>query len=406
MPTIVAAALLFILSSVALRAQTLQDRVNAAVPGEVIEVAAGVYPAPLRIPAGVIVAGAGAESCAIEAAGAGTGVVMGAEAVLMGLSVRNAQTGIVNADGAFIAILECDVTANRLQGIRLDHGSAFIAHSMISDTTAGVGILCREANPILLGNLIADNPTGVGLFGHHVATLTDNLFVKNGVAIRVLGQASYIGQGNSFDGNGQDVVNHPFSADDRVEALGAARARLRRGGALAAYRALIRQAYDQVVAEHPTVIYSPGAVPGVFGVLTLFPWAEFRVGASAPDTRIRAFEAFDILTADPLAAELLPVSVRPAVAVRGDAALLPELNRYALEMAYEHGPSLTRAADGSLFFSRETTFSNIRVLVPAGYMVESVAPAGGVTALAEGALVSITNCGLTRVNVVLRPVVE
>lgn len=397
-----AIALMTVAPFIAAAPVNIQELLDAAVPGAEVAVPAGDYYGRIVVPDGVTLMGDGADTTILDGGGMGQVVTMGKNAVIAGFTVRNGLVGVANTNESFFTVADCRVTANIQYGILVRGGSALIVSNLISGTKQLAGAACFQANPYLLDNVFEGNPVGVVVSGKLVPTIADNTFIGNQTAIR-LNSASAITAHNTFDRNGENIAGGKMDATDRVQTVDLAglAAYNRKPGR---YQELIRRVFDQVTSEHPVVLYTLLPEDGKFTVATLFPWATFTVASATPDTRIGNHLAFDTLTQDLLASEKISAMQLPAVTVRSAAHPDSELNRYVLDMAYEHPGSYYTDADGRRHFRRLTSFSTIRTTLPPGWKTTSISPAGSSELIDGKEVVTIRSCGRTTVDLVLEPV--
>jgi hypothetical protein len=126
------------------------------------------------------------------------------------------------------------------------------------------------------------------------------------------------------------------------------------------------------------------------------------LSASAVDTRIEQYQAYDVVAGQPIHAEyFVQGDSRPSVRVFNPALLEKMRERYVLENRYVHGPSYFDDADGRRIFRRMTNISQIEVVIPSGYRVVSASP---VAVLHEGGdrpYLSMVDIGFTDVEVIM-----
>lgn len=388
------------LSAVA-QQESIQDRLNAAAAGDEVLVPSGVYTGSLFVPEGVALIGDGADTTVLDGGGQGRVVTMGRSSILAGFTVRNGLVGVGNTNECFFTVADCRITENIQYGILVRGGSALIVSNLISATRQLAGIGCLQSNPYIVDNVFDSNPVGVVVGGKLVPTIVDNVFVRNQTAIR-LNAASAITGNNIFDGNTVNMIGGNLDATDRIAPVDTAK--------LKAYNAkpgryadLIRRVFDQVTSEHPAVLYTLLPTDGKFLVATLFPWATFTVASATTDTRINGHLAFDTMTQDVLSSERVTAGQSPAVSVRGDKHPDMEMNRYALDMTYEHGGSYYTDDEGRRHFKRMTSFSIIRIAVPAGWKAVASSPQGSVEQVGDQEVVNIRGCGRTCIDLTLDP---
>ncbi len=379
----------------------IQAAIDAAAPGDVVEVPAGAYVGALTLKNGVILKGAGAESTVIDGAGAETVIKGAADAALIGFTIRNGRTAVDN-DGRFIGVFECVITDYTLFGILVNHGAAAIANNWVDGKGQGNGIGCISANPYIGNNVIVSNAVGIRATLNYIPTVADNVFAFNTLAILVDGGAEVVLRGNIFDGNGENIRGQAFGADDRVAAVDLARINLPRGGSLESYKGLLGAVREAAVAMHPIVIYDLNHPIGQFLVTTLFPWATFTVASATKDTVIAEYDAYDGLTTARLNAEYVrPNNERPAVAVINSEIKAQGLDRYVLDNLYVHPGSYYYAPDGRLVFQRDTNFSRIQIVTLAGWKVAELNYPAEIVQNGDRQIVKINDVGHTSIKLVM-----
>jgi hypothetical protein len=381
--------------------ESIQELLATAQPGVEVAVPAGVYTGSLFVPDDVTLLGDGADTTILDGGGKGFVVTMGRNAVLAGFTVRNGTVGVANTNEAFFTVADCRVTENIQYGIMVRGGSALIVSNLISATRQLAGVACLQANPYILDNVFESNPVGVVVNGKLVPTIVDNIFVANQTAIR-LNSANAITGNNIFDRNTVNIAGGNLDPTDLVRPVDLSKVKAYNGKP-GRYTDLIRRVFDQVTSEHPAVLYTLLPEDGKFLVATLFPWATFTVASATPDTKINGHLAFDTMTQDILASEKISSAQTPAVSVRSDKHPDMELNRYVLDMTYEHAGSYCTDADGLRHFKRMTSFSNIRILLPAGWKASVIKPAGTTEESNGQHVVTMRSCGHTDVDLTLEP---
>lgn len=344
----------------------LQAAISAAQPGAVITAPAGTY-GPIALKDDVLVVGeGGADACVIDAGGSACAVRAGERSALIGFSVRNAKVGVL-ASGTLMGLFECRVSDCAETAVRIAGGTAVLANNRIEGNREATGIQIMAANPYLANNYILNHAIGVQAGAHYVPTLVNNVFQDNVTAIQVGADTEVTLLGNLFDRNDADIVGQALGASDRVEAVDVGAGLPPVDGTLEGYGELMRVVFEQAVAMHPVVIYGLSETEGEFEVTTLFPWATFDVSAATPDTDIVAFEARDMVAQQALSAEFAAAAL-PTVRVRNDALTEKEQDRYALRHIYRHVPSYGFTEPGVRVFNRLTSFSNIELLIPDGWI--------------------------------------
>lgn len=378
----------------------IQEAINAAPPGSVLEIPAGEFRETITIKPGLTLVGAGAGETVLDADGADTAVRMAKDSALIGFTVRNAAFGIRN-DGNFVGVFECDVEDFSQQGIRIEGGSAALLHNRVQGKDESIGIACLGSNPYVGYSLIEGNRVGLFALMEFIPTVDHCVFDRNRIGIEVAGGARVISLHNVFARSltpivGQELGEHDAVRDARPDDL-----LLHRGNQVEAYRLLMQQVFEQAVAMHPKVEYDLSTTPGRFHLTIAYPWASFHVLASTRDTVIEAYDAYDAETRKDLNAEYRPQLGFPAVAVINPGLTEKAHDRYILEKMFIHPPSLSYQADGRLVFDRVTNIPRIEVVAPPGYRIVEVNQPADASAHDGRQSVRIQSMGTTRVRVVM-----
>jgi hypothetical protein len=356
-------------------AETLQQRIDAAKAGEVIEVPAGVYQETIVIKSGVWLVGAGPDQTVLDAGGAANAVKLRNQAVLMGFTVRNAVTGVSGADG-FAGIFNCRVTGMRAMGVNLNRGGGVVANSWIEGNGTSLGVLLNACSAWLVNNTVAGHTEGVHAGNYFDPTLRENRIVDNKTGLVVGPGMQAILEKNLFARNSAgDVKGQAAPAVDPA-AVAPGQPTQPEPLDLEACRQMMKKAEEDQVTRHPLLVYDLGETLGAFDVTAFFNWATFAVSASEPQTtRIEQYEAYDLVGEKPLEAQFQAdySSLKlPTVLVNSPAILEQGTYRYALQSRYETPPSYYREDSGALVFKRETTVTNLQIVLPAGQIPTAV----------------------------------
>lgn len=385
----------------------LQDLINAAKPGDVVMVPPGTYAEQVSIKEGVmLISERGPEATVIEAPlpAYPYGVVLGKDAAIVGFTVRNAQQGIYN-NGNFVGIFECIVTNFGQVGITIEKGSAAVMNNQISGHKGATGINCIEANPYVGYNLVENNHIGFNVSRYLIPTLDHNIFRNNDIAVNSSDGTDIVMTGNVFDGNGQNVVGAKMGETDEVRAATEAELKLRRGMTAESYRALMKKVFEEAAAAAPRIIYDLSGETGKFGLIVTYPYATFSVSASARDTVIKAYDAYDRTTDASLNAQYCVAHGGfPTVAVVNPQLTEKAFDRYVLEKNFEHPASYSALPDGRRVFSRLTNLTRIEVVLPAGWTAVEANKGALIEQRGDRQVVRMTAMGMTQLNIVLAPV--
>jgi hypothetical protein len=211
---------------------SIQAAVNAAEPGEVIQVDAGTYAENVLIGAGarLTIQGVGAATTIVDAGGSGdvlavVGSGPASTVALSGLTVRNGGAYGLRAFGARMTVTACTIEGNALGGIRaqayLVGNTAIRTVLTVTESTIdsnsspgplAAGIDVRDfARLRLIRSTVSNNTTsdpaaaaGVGIGGHTSARIEDSTLSDNsGKAVRSsavlrIQRSTIVGAGSSL----------------------------------------------------------------------------------------------------------------------------------------------------------------------------------------------------------------
>jgi len=388
-------------------AGTIQEAIDAAEEGDIIEIPAGTYQESIVLKDGITLVGEGAETTIIDGAGSECIVKAGKNAVLAGFTIRNGKIGISN-EGKGMGIFECRIEACAPFAIRIsDNGCAVIANNIIEGNKRSTGIGCYGSNPYIVNNYIMNHHIGLLAYNHFVPQVSQNFFIGNDLAIQVGGGTFLLLSENTFDGNKANIEGQEFGETDIIAEIKLPGLYPARSGRIEQYRKLMKLVFAEKVAEHPLVIYDLTTPVGTFGVITLFPWATFSVAASAIDTVIAKYDAYDWITDNILKAELQKMqNGRPSVLVSNAELTEVEQDRYILENLYIHPASFVATEGGTLIFKRETSFSRIELIIPQGYIPTVINVPCEFEWLDGELIVKITEVGYTAIEITLTPAAD
>ena len=386
-------------------ATVIQDLIDVAAPGDEIVVAPGTYHGSIVLREGITLRSEkGDAETIIDGQGVETVVTFSKESALIGFTLRNGQV-LIASKGNFIGVFENTLESYGRFGIFFEGGSGVIAHNYLRGSDRTVGIVCFSANPLVINNVIEGNKVGFQWQPHLIPTLIGNLFRNNTLALNGPSAASIVLQNNLFDGNSNLANFGELPEGNEVRTVAANEFVLARGQATSVYRDLMDATYEAAVKDHPIIVYDLHQELGVFDAITLFPWANFVVSASAIDTKIEAYQAYDWVADQPLNAELfVEKDQRPSVRVHNPELVEKMRERYVLENVYVHPASYVQEENGRRVFRRMTNVSQIEVVIPSGYRLVSSSPEGILHAGGDRPFVSIHDIGVTQVEVVMEPV--
>jgi hypothetical protein len=392
---------LFAALALSIQAGPVQDAIQAAAGSGLVELPAGEYRGPISLPDGFTLVGAGAGQTILDGEGAATVVSMGNNAALIGCTVRNGQIGIRSVK-AFVGVFECEVSGIVREGIRLDSGSACLVNNAIDCGPAATGIVCSEANPYVNRNVIRNHKIGVLVSGPLAPVLQANVFQSNETAVVVQAGASVEMTGNVFDGNGTAIAGQDLAAGNEIRAATAEELLLAKGTSWEGCRDMMQLVSAQSISAHPLVQYNLSPELGRFYLAILHPSASFTILASAPDTIIESYDAYDGLTDADLKAHFVHEGAYSGVAVVNPEIQESQLDRYVLEKTFIHPASYSAGPDDTLVFDRLTNLPRIEVLLPPGYAAIAANPGAAIDAAGPRQRVTMESFGATRIHVVMK----
>lgn len=352
----------------------IQDLIDVAEPGSEIVVPPGIYNGTVAIRDTIVLRGAGESDTIIDGQAAPEVVTFGKESALIGFTVRNGSALAVNK-GNFIGIFECTFDTFASRAISFEGGSGVVANNFIRGRGTGIGIYCFAANPVIINNMIESCGIGFQWGGPMIPALVGNLFRGNDMAINGQPGSNIVLERNLFDGN-REVYNLGALPDgNEIRTVSADEFVMPRGTETSVYRDLMDHSYESAVKDHPIIVYDLHQEPGVFDAITLFPWATFTVSASAVDTKIEDYEAYDWVADRALNAEYLEqADKRPSVRVNNPEIREKMRERFVLENRYVHPASYFDTEDGHRVFRRMTNLAQIEIVIPEGFRVVSFSP--------------------------------
>ena len=388
------------------QAGPIQDAIDAAEPGDSVEIAAGMYSGSVVLKEGISLVGDGAATTLIDGAGAEVIVTGAKNAMIVGFTIQNGQVG-VHIDQTSTHVLECHIRRTAKYAIQFNGGFGVIGNSLLQGNGWAYGIHSENANPHVFDTVIAGYSTGFMTRGPHTPTSIGNVYAGNKYSgILVSANASIVLLENGFFANGVDVRDFELDESDVLLAAPPALTVNETDATIEEYRAQIAEIMSDAFTDYPVVVYTLSDVIGDFGMAALHPRASFRVRASAADTDIVSYDAYDLLTQDTISSEFVTVDDYPAVAVSNPELTENDPDRYALDSVFRHSPSYFATEDGLLVFNRLTSYTRIEVVVPRGYIPVSSDQEAVYEWQDDRVVAKITDMGKTTVNLVMAPLPE
>ncbi len=417
----------------------LQKLIDEALPGDVISVPAGTYRGNFRLKEGVILEGAGAHQTVLDGSGAGTVLMGDYGCIVKGFTITNGASGI-NTGGRLMGIFENVIRDNKGSGIYLGGGSGLVVNNLIQRNQGKGGIDIARSYVVVANNTIVEETAGLDYWEAFRGVAINNIIAYNELGIRRDEDSNPGIENNVFWSNRKDIEigdlegenfffnplfkrpggeDFKFMADPDLREMGIALpgvssevfsglgCSLPATYPLETYRALLAEVEAVILKWKPLVIYGLSEAPGCFGVTTLYPRPNFKVGSSTKSTAIEDIVAYDVVTSSDLLSNLVPEDP-PLVEVRGRGgeAYPEEEERYVMESIFCNPESYFEDGEGNLHFRRATNFSRVRVLLPEGYEISELTPAG--EADPAGGVISLDNLlrEMVEINLILSPVVE
>ncbi len=384
---------------------SIQKAIDAAYPGEIVRVPAGIYHEHIKLAEGVILMGEGAGATILDGNGEGTVVTGANNAMIIGFTIRNGVIGVDtrhSLTGVFNNIIE----DNRHIGVHVSGSGAVILNNIFKNNGGLGAIACNSSMPLIAHNNLMNNETGVWTWWPTGPSIVNNIFSGNRFGVMAGAGAEPYMDSNIFSDNQQDCRGIGIGEGDMVVdkigfkaleegdlRLSAESVALASAAPIPGYldemahdigvefnskanldhlRAVMSKVEQDLVEQMPLVHYDLSDELGLFYVTTMWPVSNFAVRASTPDTKVRAFDAFDTMEELELTAEFSN-NEYPTVMVRSDQPdFRRELDRYWLDMIYYHEGSYYLNELNQLVFERTTTFSRIEVAIPAGYTIVDI----------------------------------
>lgn len=420
-------SLIFSLGLAAVPAEGLdiQALIDGAGPGGIVRVPAGSYRVNLVLKAGVILEGEGAEVTVLDGGGVGPVIVADGGGVVKGFTITGGIEG-VKASTAPIGVFENIITGNLGSGIRCGGGEAAVVNNLIYGNGGPAGIDVARAFVLAVNNSVCGGRIGLLFWKCPTSTAVNNLVAGCQVGLVRDDESEIEFYNNLLSGNLVALQPSDLPGENFRDQTAVAGCRLEEGspfresgvtvegvseGLTGGIGALLPAAfpletYLEVMGglsgtesgEDSLVEYELLGELGLFRVVTSFARPEFTIASSTASARIEDAVAYDRETQEKLVERVVP-DAPPAVEVWGWGGVdyPSEADRYVMESVFTEPESYFASADGRLHFVRETNFPRIRVLIPEGCAVDSLAPEGEIDS--ETGVVSILNPARTVVEI-------
>lgn len=163
--------------------QTIQEAINAAIPGATIVIPAGLYQESIVVNKTLRIFGEDKFTTILQANATDVIKVVASNVYISGFTIRNGNRSIqVNAPYSTITD---NIIINNSIGIRLDRSSYSVVsnNTLINNTRAAIGsgifLLNRSNNNLLVNNKILDSGEGIYILNSDNNTITGNWLINN-----------------------------------------------------------------------------------------------------------------------------------------------------------------------------------------------------------------------------------
>lgn len=385
------------------RAQDLQERIDKAVPGEIVSLEPGTFLGPISLREGVILSGAGSGVTFLDGQGAAAAIEGAPDSVISGLTVSNASVGIRNG-GHRIAVISCEFRDNPVSAVYAGGGECVLVDNLVRGP-GRIGFQVSAAAVLVANNTVLDKEIGLQFWQAPLGLVANNILAGNQAGVRFETEPRptefsnndfwansldlYSGQsapGNlyldpeltaDFDlsetsplrGAGIPIAGVPFELTFRV---GCDPTRELTGEECASLLEALR---ELVLSWSGVLTYTLTDEPGVFGVSVAQAAPDFRIVSSAAGTAISEVEAFDRVSDADLDSRVLetdPAGVE--VEGKGWESYPREKERYVMDSTFSRPASLLLTEAGLLRFRRQTNMRRIRIVPPPGWETVSCFP--------------------------------
>ncbi len=432
--SLIAGLVILAVASPAALSSGLQERIDAAAPGETVVVEPGYYRENLKLREGVALVGSGAGATVIESAGSGP-VILGAEnAIVKGLTIIGGTEG-VKTNGAYMGIFENVIRDAAGSAISSGGGDSVIVNNVIAGSRGKAGIEIARSRALVANNTLVDNQTALSYWQVSGGKAVNNIIAHNRLGIDRQEDSEPVFDNNCFRDNPRETEPYfspegsiyldplfvDFAAGDLalsdhspLRALGVpveglpeeltagVGADLGVEVPVADWRRFMEEARGETEAEAVEVLeYELLERLGYFLVTTRFPRPKFKVGSSTPATPIEEVSAWDVEEDEDLFSTVLGEEP-PAVEVWGwETREYPVVSeRYIMQSVFFQPDSFFDDHEGNLYFVRDTNFPIITIRIPEGFEIAGLSPEGDYDE--EERLISISNPGRARLTVDLK----
>jgi len=413
-----------VLAAMTVYASGIQEQIDAAQPGDTVYVTSGVYVGQIQLKDGISLIGAGSETCIIDAQGADAAVLGAQSALIAGFTIRNSHIGL-QTGSHFMGVFNNVIEGTTHIGIHAAGGGVVIVNNLFRDNSGHSVIGVNSGKAYIFNNTIADNNcSGVWAWYPQGVVMRNNIVAFNKKALLIgAGATAETSHNNWFCDENPELGEKEFVADplfvDR-EGLNYRLAKdspaVNAGIALVPgqpldlgmshdveltvqdARKMIRVALEDAAIDMPTLTYDVSLQElGMFFVTTSHPHPTFMIYSSSPNTIITEAVGWDVVENKTVPTDILEMEDRMAVKMKAEGEV--EKHRYGIDATYFDDGSCHVDEDGYLTFDRETTFTNIRVVVPEGFTVLSCNLPFDIGEMDGREVLNITDFGLSRIIV-------
>ena len=411
--------------------ETIQDEIDNAAAGDVVFVPAGEYRGAVVLKNGVTLAGSGEWETIIDGTDVDVVIKGAPDAIISNLTIICGSVG-VETRGSFMGIFDCAFHGYDSIAIHVGGGSAVIVNNIIENGS----ISCNSSNPLIICNTIVTTGTD-GLWSWYGPgpTAINNLIVgaNHGVhagagSAPTLDNNAFWANGTTFQGCGPDINGihadplfiDPEGGDFRLSPpsplAGAGKIieelwngekpdagwNSERRCDIEDCRAFMELAAPDLVPDTPVVVYTLDKTDGEFLVTTGHAVSRFTVRSSTTNTPITDIEAFDEKDKIRLIADLVE-NEYPQVEVQSEEpAMEAPDSRYVLRNTYHSPESYYDDDNGSRIFRRKTSFPNVVIEIPEGYIAIRAVKNGVAIDGDLPDVIEISSPGIKEIEVVMK----
>ncbi len=173
----------------------IQDAINAASEGDMIQVRSGTYQENLRVTKGLVLQGEGPDKVTIQ----GSVSILAAKLVtIQGFTVRSGLVGIEVKDSSTIEIIGNVLAESQGDGLVLTNSSVMVRGNTIRGHRTNGSLITMDSRVVISGNTVSRNRGDGIAISASTVDLRDNLIADNqGCGVRADDKATMAGGNNN-----------------------------------------------------------------------------------------------------------------------------------------------------------------------------------------------------------------